>query len=107
LRLGVLAVNLSPQRRQIHRKGAKTQRKDNNYFFVYTLKFFALLCALASLRLIFQRKGLKSTAKAQRRQGKTITFFVFAFKSLALLCVLASLRLIFILLFFASLRLGG
>jgi len=57
--------------------------------------YFALLCALASLRLIFHRKGLKSTAKAQRRKGKTITFFVFAFKSLALLCALASLRLIF------------
>jgi len=108
LRLGVLAVNLSPQRRKIHRKGAKTQRKDKNYFFAFTLKSLALLCVLASWRLIFHRKGAKSTAKAQRRKGKKKLFFCFYFKiscsslrlgvlavnlSLALLCVLASWRL--------------
>jgi len=65
LRLGVLAVNLS----------------------------LALLCVLASWRLIFHRKGAKSTAKAQRRKGKTKTiFFAFTLKSLALLCALASWR---------------
>jgi len=51
---------------------------------------------LASWRLIFYRKGLKSTAKAQRRKGKKLTiFFVFTLKSFTLLCALASWRLIF------------
>jgi len=65
LRLGVLAVDLS----------------------------LAFLCALASWRLIFHRKGAKSTAKAQRRQEKINLIFIFLSHN--------------ILLFFASWRLGG
>jgi len=53
-------------------------------------------------------KKSKNNRKGAKTPRKTELIFIFFFsKSLALLCVLASLRLIFILLFFASLRLGG
>ena len=93
MRPGVLAVDLSLDllcalaswQLIFHRKGlkstAKAQRKETNYFFYFKIFcsslrlgvlavniYFALLCALASWQLIFHRKGLKSTAKAQRRK---------------------------------------
>jgi len=120
LRPGVLAVNLSPQRRT--KSTAKAQRrkgKTKTIFFCFYFKIscsslrlgvlavnlsLALLCVLASWRLIFHRKGAKSTAKAQRKDKN---YFFFTLKSLAPLCALASLRLIFLLLFFAPWRLGG
>jgi len=115
-----LAVNLSPQRRT--KSTAKAQRrkgKTKTIFFCFYFKIscsslrlgvlavnlsLALLCVLASWRLIFHRKGAKSTAKAQRKDKN---YFFFTLKSLAPLCALASLRLIFLLLFFAPWRLGG
>jgi len=81
LRLGVLAVNI----------------------------YFALLCALASWRLIFHRKGAQNPPQRRKdaKERQKLFFFAFTLKSLAPLCALASLRLIFLLLFFASWRLGG
>jgi len=69
----------------------------------------ALLCVLASWRLIFHRKGAQNPPQRRKdaKERQKLFFFAFTLKSLAPLCALASLRLIFLLLFFASWRLGG
>jgi len=66
LRLGVLAVNLSPQRRkgekQISNITAKAQRRKGNNktdFLIFPFNSFSLLCVLASLRLSFHRKDAR------------------------------------------------
>jgi len=74
LRLGVLAVNLLPQRPKIYRKGAKTQRKETNYFFCFYFKIFysSLRLGVLAVNLSPQRRKIHRKGAKTQRKEKTI-----------------------------------